>query len=333
MAVDRDGGITIGATALSRLMPMYLVLDDAGVIRSCGQTLTRLLGRGDVAGQVFSDLFQLRHGPAVAGLTDLLAARGRLQIDCRGRADLSFRGVAVPAGGDVLINLSFGIAVVDAVRHHALTEADFAPTDLTVELLYLYESKTAVLEELRALNNRLHGDKVIAEEQALTDPLTGLRNRRALDLVLNGARGGSMAVVHLDLDRFKEVNDALGHAAGDHLLAEVGRRLLAHSRREDFIARIGGDEFVILMSGMEREDVALTRVATLLVALGEAVDWRGIGISVGASAGLILTAMAPGLSGPDLLARADAALYAAKRAGRGQAVLWHPDLWPGEAGG
>ena len=324
-----EEGVTVGVEALAQLMPMYLLLDEAGIIRSCGPTLTRLLAMGDPTGQAFSDLFTLRHGPPVAGVADLRAARGRLQIDHRGRNDLALRGLAVPMGDGVLINLSFGIGVVEAVRRHALTEADFAPTDLTVELLYLYEAKTAVLEELRALNDRLQGDKVVAEEQALTDPLTGLRNRRALDLALDGRVPPAMAVVHLDLDRFKEVNDALGHAAGDHLLAEVGRRLLATSRREDFVARIGGDEFVILMPGMEREEVALSRVATILVDLGEAVDWQGIGLSIGASAGLILAAMAPGLTGAELLARADAALYAAKRAGRGQAVLWGPDLWPG----
>lgn len=324
-------GIT--AAALAQLMPMYLVLDGYGTIKSCGPTLARLLEVGEPAGRGFSNLFTLRHGPSEVAVADLLARRGRLQIACRGRDDLAFRGIAVPLGEGALINLSFGIGVVDAVRRHDLTEADFAPTDLTVELLYLYEAKTAVLDELRALNHRLQGDKVVAEEQALTDPLTGLRNRRALDLALDGLGPEPMAVVHLDLDRFKEVNDALGHAAGDHLLAEVGRRLLAHSRREDFVARIGGDEFVILMSGMDREEVALSRVAAILVALGEAVEWRGIGLSVGASAGLILAAMAPELTGADLLARADAALYAAKRAGRGQAMLWHPDLWPGEAVG
>ena len=325
------GGITAGA--LAQLMPMYVAVDGAGIIRSCGPTLTRLLAMGDPAGRHFSDLFTLRHGPPLAAVADLLAAQGRLQIACRGRDDLALRGIAVPLGEGALINLSFGIGVVDAVRRHDLTEADFAPTDLTVELLYLYEAKTAVLDELRALNHRLQGDKVVAEEQALTDTLTGLRNRRALDLALEGLGPEPMAVVHLDLDRFKEVNDALGHAAGDHLLAEVGRRLMAHSRREDFVARIGGDEFVILMPGMDRDEVALSRVATILVTLGEAVEWRGIGLSVGASAGVILSAMAPGLSGPDLLARADAMLYAAKRAGRGQAVLWHPDLIAGEGAG
>lgn len=331
------GAVWIGADALARLMPMHLVLDGTAVIRSCGPTLRRLLENddpdsGDPMGRDFFDLFTLRHGPAGAGVADLLVANGRLYVDRRGQEDLSFRGIAVPATDGVLINLSFGIGVVEAVQRYALTEADFAPTDLTVELLYLYEAKTAVLEELRALNERLQGDKVVAEEQALTDPLTGLRNRRALDLALKRVARG-MAVVHLDLDRFKQVNDALGHAAGDHVLAEVGRRLLAASRRNDLVARIGGDEFVLLMPGMDRMEVALPRVEAILAAVTAPMDWQGIGLSVGASAGMILSATEPDLSGATLLARADAALYEAKRAGRGQVRLWSPDLWSGGKGG
>lgn len=326
------GGVWIGAVALARLMPMHLVLDGAAVIRSCGPTLRRLLGTDDPVDRPFSDLFTLRHGPAVVGVADLLAGQGRLFVERRGSGDLSFRGIAVPAKDGVLINLSFGIGVVEAVQRHALTEADFAPTDLTVELLYLYEAKTAVLEELRALNDRLQGDKVVAEEQALTDPLTGLRNRRALDLALEQP-GRNVALVHLDLDRFKQVNDALGHAAGDHVLAEVGRRLLAASRRDDLVARIGGDEFVLLMPGMDRAEVALARMEAILSALGEPISWQGMGLSVGASAGMVLSATSPEAPGAVLLARADAALYAAKRAGRGRVRLWSPDLWSGEGQG
>lgn len=343
------GGVLIGHEAMARLMPMHLLLDRDGVILSCGPTLLRLLQSdgppdadqpdtgGDPVGRVFSDLFALRHGSALVGVADLLVGPGRLHVERRGRDDMLFRGLAVPAGDGVLINLSFGIGVVEAVQRHSLTEADFAPTDLTVELLYLYEAKTAVLEELRALNDRLQGDKVVAEEQALTDPLTGLRNRRALDLELDRVVRG-MAVVHLDLDRFKQVNDALGHPAGDHVLAEVGRRLLAASRRDDLVARIGGDEFVLLMPGMARAEVAIARVEAILAALTAPMEWQGIGLSVGASAGLMLAAMAPDLPGTELLARADAALYAAKRAGRGRVHLWSPDQvppdpWVGEGDG
>lgn len=144
--------------------------------------------------------------------------------------------------GGAFLNLSFGIGVAEAVRRHALTVEDFAATDLTVEMLYLVEAKTAVMDELRNLNRRLQGAKVAAEEQALTDQLTGLRNRRALDLQMKALirLGASFGLMHIDLDFFKQVNDTLGHAAGDHVLREVARVLTQETRATDMAARVGG---------------------------------------------------------------------------------------------
>ncbi len=317
------------AEALARLMPMHLMLDAAGVVRSVGGTLRRLIARDQVVGAAFAELFDLRHGVAGATVSALLAAAGgKVQLTVQGRPDLAFRGLAVPAGPGqgALLNLSFGIGVVDAVQRFALTEADFAATDLTVELLYLYEAKTAVLEELRALNARLQGDKVVAEEQALTDALTGLRNRRGLDLAVEAVTEPDFALVHLDLDRFKAVNDGFGHAAGDHVLLEVARILGEESRRGDTVARIGGDEFVLLMPGMERAEPALGRIARIIARLSEPISYGDAVCRIGASAGLILTVQVPGADLGQLLALADAALYAAKRGGRGQALLWAADM-------
>lgn len=315
--------------ALARLMPMHLVLDAAGIVLSAGATVARIAEIGP--GDRFFDRFDLRHGAGLSSVADLLAAGGRLQVQGRARPDLAFRAVAVAMGEGALVNLSFGIGVVEAVRRHALTEADFAPTDLTVELLYLYEAKTAVLEELRGLNRRLLGDKVMAEEKAVTDALTGLRNRRGLDLALDEQRGSDFALVHLDLDRFKAVNDSLGHAAGDHVLAEVGRRLVAESRRQDTVARVGGDEFILLLPGLERPEVALSRVERMIARVSMPILWEGQRCEVGASAGLVLTSLSPGVADDVLIARADEALYAAKRAGRGQVLLWERRLTQGGA--
>ncbi|MCZ8079157.1 MAG: GGDEF domain-containing protein [Rhodobacteraceae bacterium] len=327
-------GFELAAEALARLMPMHLALDGAGRILSAGYTLVRLVGAteptaGGLVGAAFGDLFDLRHGGSVGSVAVLLEpGGGKVQLEVRGRPDLAFRGLAVPMGPGqgALVNLSFGIGVVEAVRRYALTEADFAPTDLTVELLYLYEAKTAVLEELRALNARLHGDKVVAEEQALTDALTGLRNRRGLDLAVEAVTDPEFALVHLDLDLFKQVNDALGHAAGDHVLLVVARILSEESRRGDTVARIGGDEFVLLMPGMDRVEPALGRIARIIARLSEPIAYGDAVCRIGASAGLILSAQVPGADVAQMLAHADAALYAAKRAGRGQVLLWRPDM-------
>lgn len=319
----------LDCAALDRLMPMHLALDAEGGVLSAGSTLARLIPELGAEGARVGDLFALRHGAAVGSVGDLLAGEGRVHLQSRARADMAFRGLAVPMGEGALINLSFGIGVVEAVSRFALTEADFAPTDLTVELLYLYEAKTAVLEELRAMNARLQGDKVVAEEQALTDALTGLRNRRGLDLAIEALGTSDFALVHLDLDRFKQVNDGLGHAAGDHVLVQVARILAEECRAGDTAARIGGDEFVLLLPGMRQAEPALRRIARIIERLSEPIPYGADTCRIGGSAGLVLARQAPEAAISVLFAHADAALYAAKRAGRGRALLWEPWMEPG----
>ena len=320
------------AGALARLMPMHLALDGRGRVTSAGATLERVMG-GNLVGSGFFARFALRGVAGRIRVTDL-PGLARLHLSVPDRADLAFRGQAVPfsPGKGALLNLSFGIGVVEAVQRFDLTEADFAPTDLTVELLYLYEAKTAVLEELRALNRRLHGDKVVAEERAVTDALTGLGNRRALELALD-AMAGPFALAALDLDGFKAVNDGMGHAAGDFVLETVARRLEASCRVGDVIVRTGGDEFILLMPGMRRTDAALRRLRRVIARLSDPIPWEGGIARIGSSAGLILAGEGGDTPADALLSRADAALYAAKRAGKGRAVVWTPALGEGERRG
>ena len=125
---------------------------------------------------------------------------------------------------------------------HALSGADFPVTDLAVELLFLVEANTAAMEASRHLNLRLQGAKIGAEEQAYTDTLTGLKNRRALEHILARLRitHASFALLRLDLDCFKSVNDTRGHSAGDHVLQQVAHRMVHETRDSDTIARVGG---------------------------------------------------------------------------------------------
>jgi len=320
------------AGALARLMPMHLALDGRGRITSVGGTLARVAGQGGalpLSGAAFRSRFVLRGTVGSLRVVDL-PALPRLHLVLRDRPDIAFRGQAVPLGPGrgALLNLSFGIGVVEAVQRFDLTEADFAPTDLTVELLYLYEAKTAVLEELRALNLRLQGDKVVAEGQALTDALTGLGNRRALEAALEGM-GRPFALVALDLDGFKAVNDGFGHAAGDHVLATVARRLEEACRAGDAVLRLGGDEFVLLLPGMAAADAVLRRMRRVIAAVARPIPWEGEAARIGVSAGVVLAREGGEPPADALLPRADAALYAAKRAGKGRAVVWHPGLEAG----
>ncbi len=320
------GGVQIGSAALARLMPMHVTLSSDGVITGCGPTLQKLAGARQVVGQAFFALFDVRRPDGVGDLRGLLALSGqRLHIALRDGGAPGFRGLAVPLdGGGVLINLSFGITVVEAVRDLELTDADFAPTDLAMELLYLVEAKTAVMEQLRDMNRRLEGAKTAAEEQALTDTLTGLSNRRAMDMALSRLilRGAPFGLMHLDLDFFKAVNDTLGHAAGDHVLRQVARVLRVQTRGGDTVARIGGDEFVVLLPGLVDASTLEAIAARIIAQLAQPILFQGEQCRVSASIGMTVSTVYEQPVRPDrLLCDADEALYEAKRAGRGRAVF------------
>ena len=155
-------------------------------------------------------------------------------------------------------------------------------------------------------------------ELALRDALTGLHNRRFLDDHLEGLLDGpdkAVAVVFLDLDGFKLVNDTHGHEVGDAVLATVGRRLSGVARTSDVVVRLGGDEFVIVCVDAGAEEAAAVASRALGV-LREPIVVRDIVVGVNASAGIV--AAARGISPSELLDAADAAMYRAKRDGGGR---------------
>jgi len=154
------------------------------------------------------------------------------------------------------------------------------------------------------------------------DSITGLANRNLLrdrldQAVALAARDGrQVAVLFADLDRFKLVNDTYGHQLGDALLAEVGARLHALVRASDTVARVSGDEFVVVLPDVEQADAAATVAQKVLVALGAPFRLGGREVSVNASVGVALYP-ADGSDADSLLKAADAALYRAKDLGRG----------------
>ncbi len=159
---------------------------------------------------------------------------------------------------------------------------------------------------------------------AMHDPLTGLPNRVLLDdrlaqAIARAERDGrSFAVLACDLDRFKLINDSLGHRAGDELLQEVARRLTAVVRTTDTVARFGGDEFVLVANSIADAAAAQRLAAAVIEALLEPVPIAGIAIHTTPSIGIAVYP-ADGASADALLAHADAAMYAAKACGRGNA--------------
>jgi diguanylate cyclase len=328
----------LGAKALGSLMPMYLWLGPGGDIRGAGPTLDKLCGEWPLKGCHFAEHFRLsrmRTRPGTLRLQDMVGHR--LHLGLRLHPTTTLRGLAVPVGAGrpeegIFLNLSFGIGLADAVRDHGLTAADFAPSDLAMELLYLQEAKAAIMAELRGLNERLEGARRAAEARAQTDPLTGLANRRALDLALDrsiaalGQGGAPFAVAHLDLDHFKAVNDSLGHAAGDHVLGRVARILTEETRRHDLVARMGGDEFVLLLRGTVDPASLRALGARIIERLEEPSEFEGQLCRISGSLGVALSTSYAVPEAERMLSDADGALYASKRRGRARCTV----LVPGE---
>lgn len=329
----RDAAL-VPVSDLGRLMPMFLWLAPSGHIRAAGPTLVKICGVNPLLGSRFLDRFELCRPEAAARMEDLCRLAGRrLQLRLRQGPRTPLRGhlVVLPEGQGLFVNLSFGIVVAEAVREHRLTDADFAPTDLTVELLYLTEAKAAVMAELAALNHRLQAARSAAEAQAQSDALTGLANRRALDAALARAaeaatRGRGFALLHLDLDLFKQVNDTLGHAAGDQVLIRVAEVLRAETRKHDTVARVGGDEFVLILPG-QTDPARIAAVATRIIAGLEApIRFEGKPCRISGSVGATISTLYPRPDADRMLSDADTALYASKHGGRGRCTLYTPGL-------
>jgi diguanylate cyclase (GGDEF)-like protein/PAS domain S-box-containing protein len=165
------------------------------------------------------------------------------------------------------------------------------------------------------------------EQMAHYDLLTGLPNRsfffEHLARMLDQAQryDDQMALLYLDLDRFKPVNDELGHEGGDILLKQVADRLQELLRRSDLIARIGGDEFVILLSKIQSPGDAELVASKILQAIARPFDIGGNERSIGVSIGIALFPR-DGHDGSVLVKKADMAMYRAKRAGKNRYVLF-----------
>ena len=170
------------------------------------------------------------------------------------------------------------------------------------------------------------------QRTALTDALTGLGNRVLLHDRLQQAmartarHGACLAVVMLDLDGFKTVNDTHGHAAGDRLLIALAQRLRALVREVDTVVRLGGDEFVLLLPDLIRPQDAEPLVQRILHAMAQPVDDASGPLQVSASIGVSYHPQEPPVDADTLLHQADEAMYWAKRSGRNRYAVWSPAL-------
>ncbi len=165
---------------------------------------------------------------------------------------------------------------------------------------------------------------------AMHDPLTGLANRalmqERMELALDPHGSRRIALLLVDLDEFKAVNDVAGHLAGDQVLVEVGRRLTACVRPADTVARLGGDEFVILLEDVEGSAAAAVVAERILTALAEPIEVRDRRVYADASIGITLSGDTPYRGPSELMRDADVAMYEAKTAGKGRLRLFEKDM-------
>ncbi|WP_238010473.1 GGDEF domain-containing protein [Dactylosporangium sp. AC04546] len=226
---------------------------------------------------------------------------------------------------DVAYLLLASACAADAAVTFALQPFDVGVTDVAA-LLTAYVVSTVVVTSLRR-----RADTLVArlEEQALTDPLTGLPNRRAFDHDLARALGASRrggtehCLLIVDVDHFKTINDTWGHATGDEVLVAVAAALRRTAHPAETVARLGGDEFAMLVAG----DVARARrhaaALRLAVARGSALPGGPPTLSIG-----VASTAAGATTAEALLAAADRALYRAKLDGRDRVALETPAAGP-----
>ncbi|HKX58757.1 MAG TPA: EAL domain-containing protein [Steroidobacteraceae bacterium] len=186
----------------------------------------------------------------------------------------------------------------------------------------------------RLLNLRDMTDRKGVEEQlkrmALHDPLTLLANRSLFQdrvehaVAVSKRNGRGIAVIFVDLDNFKRINDTHGHAIGDRVLHKSAQRLVKATRSGDTVARLGGDEFAVLLENLATNDPVLEIAARIVEALQEPLDQPVADMRVAASVGIAFSRPEDGVE--DLMRNADVAMYAAKSAGKGRFVVYEPSM-------
>lgn len=301
-------------------MPMHVIASVDGSILRTGPTVPKLFLRETLVGAQFLDLFDFRLPRDVTAVADLVTRADKpLRLALRDKDRTGLKGQAVPlkCGRAVLIDLSFGISIVDAVRRFALTSADFGGTDLGIEMLFLVEAQRVVQQETLRFTQRLESARSNAESLAVMDETTGAHNELALELFLAELHEQSLpfALLHLDIDGFGRVNARCGYPTGDAILKAIVEVLRAPLRFEDMIARTGGDSFVIVLPGSFGERQQNDLMDRLQSALTFPIVHEGQKISVTVSVGMTQSRQTPEDTPETVLQRADAALLRAREQG------------------
>jgi diguanylate cyclase (GGDEF)-like protein/PAS domain S-box-containing protein len=283
----------LNASILASLQEGIVVVDTTGRITRANEAAAAMMGRalGEIVGSLMLDLpIEVRQADG----TPMPPGEGPILRALRGE---TVTGVLVQ------VKRPDGVVLWAQVQSSPLAEPDGSP----------YGALSTYLD----VTDRMARERRMREE-AESDPLTGLANRRALERVLAaaveraGPTGREVAVVMLDLDGFKALNDRWGHLAGDAALRSVGDRLRRAVRERDLVARLGGDEFVIVLADLQPGTQAVDECCDRIAAgLGAPLRFEGGSAEIGAALG---RAVYPrdGANPQDLLAYADRAMYASK---------------------
>lgn len=224
---------------------------------------------------------------------------------------------------------SFGMLMLFKLSPYWSTSV---PSGFDIALIFvLVASYTGyLLRDLKAV-------KEVLKMLATRDPLTGLANRRIVEdqlplmLESNRADNKAMGIVYFDLDGFKPVNDQLGHEAGDLLLKNVAHQLKKISKPDDVVARVGGDEFVVILKKVKDEEELKVRARAILASIQAINQLNGKKIEISASLGCLYVGIKTPKelqSGQKLIREADRLMYTSKRAGRGVlSIAKTEDLW------
>jgi diguanylate cyclase (GGDEF)-like protein len=268
-------------------------------------------------------------GDGIAG--HVARTREPLLIDGRATSSL-FPGLVRRSSGEVRSALCVPLLergeLLGVLNLSAPAEGDFSEYDLRAVSLFAEQAATAIGKARLYERSQQQAEELA--RAASHDALTGLANRAALDARL-AHTNGSETLLFLDLDGFKEVNDELGHAAGDEVLVAVAGRLQACVGSADLVGRFGGDEFAILLDAVTDEAAACSVAERVLAVLQEPIGVQGRRVAIDASIGIAVPEA--GQDADALLRHADRALYAAKAAGKGrwQVHAAAPVLTPGRS--
>jgi len=334
-----DQNWTLPAALVDTAYPFHLVLDEDLAVVAAGSSIIQLHA-ASLFGRRLVDLFTI-DTPKVVATFEAFAKQSRALFLLRSTTidGLVLRGQMLFDGAArrLVFVGSPWVTETAAFASLGLTLDDFAVSDAVVDYVLLLQNQLTSLNEARAMAERLRETANQLSHQAYHDTLTGLVNRPKLLAQLQAALdrydgGSDLAVLMMDLDGFKGVNDSFGHSAGDAVLEIIGQRLEAVGRREDIVARFGGDEFALVIGASRRRNLEGAATAQqvaerVLAAINEPVSLPSSwGISVPLSVSIGIAHATGHETAEELLRNADLAMYAAKGQGKSRHATFTPAM-------